>query len=106
MSLHGARRRPTPRLLAIVVVAIALLAVSGIGAALFIAPAILLVLPLLFGRYLGERTLHRLARRHSDPARGALRRTHLPRAPRLLGARVAALAAPGAGRAPPAAFLI
>jgi hypothetical protein len=104
MPAHGVRLRPTLRLLAVALVAVALVAVAGIAVALFIAPALLLVVPLLFGRYPGERAIHRLAGR-LGPARasGGVR---LPRAPRLRGVRVAALAAPGAGRAPPVAILI
>jgi hypothetical protein len=105
MPAHGARRRLALRLFAIVVVTIALIAISGIATALLIAPAVLLVLPLLFGRYLGERAIHRLAGRVNELAR-ADRVARLPRAPRLLGIRIAALATPGAGRAPPAVALI
>jgi hypothetical protein len=104
MLAHGVRLRPALRLLAIVLIAVALVAVAGIAVALFIAPAVLLVVPLLFGRYPGERAIHRLAGRlRLTRASGGVR---VPRAPRLLGIRIAALAARGAGRAPPAVALI
>ncbi len=77
---------------------------AGSSVALELAPAVLLVLPLLYGRYLGERVIHRLARR-AAPVR-PVRSFALPRAPRSLGARVAVLALSGAGRAPPIAVLI
>lgn len=105
MPANGARRRSALWLFAIVLATIALVAVAGIAAALFIAPAVLLVLPLLFGRYLGERAIHRLAGRRNGSAR-AVHCVRLPRAPRLLGLRISALAAPGAGRAPPAVAVI
>jgi uncharacterized membrane protein YfcA len=90
------------RLVLCIILVVAFVAVVGIGDALELAPAVLLVLPLLFGHYLGERVIHRLVGRVVRVARSVV----LFRAPRLLGARVAALAAPGAGRAPPAAVLI
>jgi hypothetical protein len=104
MPAHGARLRLALRLLPIVVLVVAIAGVAGTSVALELAPAALLVLPLLYGRYLGERVIHRLARRcaRARPARSLA----VPRAPRLLGARVAVLALPGAGRAPPAAALI
>jgi hypothetical protein len=84
--------------------AVAIVAVAGVGVALELAPAAVLGFALLLGRYPGERVIHRLSRRISR-ARAALR-VVLPRAPRVLGARVAALAVPGSGRAPPATALI
>jgi hypothetical protein len=78
--------------------------VAGIGVLLLLAPAALLALPLLLGRYPGQRVIHRLSRRRSIVRRA--RSVVRPRAPRSLGARVAALALPGAGRGPPAAALI
>jgi hypothetical protein len=103
MFAHGARAHPALRLLAIALVAVTVALAVGTSAALVLAPAALLALPLLFKRYPGERVIHRLARR--APLTRSARRVLLPRAPRSLGARVPALAAPGAGRAPPA-FLI
>jgi hypothetical protein len=104
MPAHGARFGLALRLLSIVALMGAIAAIAGLGVALEFAPVALLVLPLLCRRYLGERVIHRLARRMA-PARAA-RSVVLPRSPRSLGARVAALAAPGSGRAPPAVALI
>jgi hypothetical protein len=99
MAVHGARLRIALRLLVIVLVAVAVVGVEGVSVALVIAPAVLLSLPLFFRRYPGERVIRRLARRIvAVRAAGFL---ILPRAPRSLGARVAALAGPGSGRAPP-----
>ncbi len=106
MPAHGARTRLAFRLLAVVALIAAIAAVAGTSVALELAPAALLVLPLLYGRYLGERVIHRLARRRSVALARPARTVALPRAPRSLGARVAVLALPGAGRAPPAAALI
>jgi hypothetical protein len=103
MPAHGARLRLVPRLLALVALALAVVSVAGTSVALELAPAALLVLPLLYGRYLGERVIHRLARRARPRCRvRAARSLMAPRPPRSLGARVAALALSGAGRAPPA----
>jgi hypothetical protein len=104
MSVGGARPHLALRLLLVVLVAVAVLELGGTSAALELAPAGLLALPLLFGRYPGERVIRRLAR-PAVPAR-AVRSVVLPRAPRLLGARLAALAVPGSGRGPPAAVVI
>jgi hypothetical protein len=103
MSAYTARPHLALRLLAVVLLAVAVVAFAGTSVALALAPAALLALPLLFGRYPGERVIHRLAR-PVVLARAA--RRIVPRAPRLLGARVAALALPGSGRAPPAAMPI
>lgn len=101
MPARGARLQPALRLLLLVAVALAVIALAGTGAALVLAPAAVLLVPLLLGRFPGERVIQRLARR-TTPAR---RTPSLapPRAPRALGARLAGLAIPGAGRAPPAA---
>jgi len=104
MPAPGARTRLALRLLAVVALIAAIAAVAGTSVALELAPAALLVLPLLYGRYLGERVIHRLARR--APLARPVRSVAAPRAPRSLGARIAVLALPGAGRAPPAAALI
>jgi hypothetical protein len=101
MPAHGARTRLALRLLLIVALMAAIAVTAGTSVALELAPAALLVLPLLYGRYLGERVIHRLARR--APLARPARAVAVPRAPRSLGARIAALALPGAGRAPPAA---
>jgi hypothetical protein len=92
------------RLFAIVALVAVVVAVAGTGVALELAPAGVLVLALLFGRYPGERTIRRLARR--DAPVHAARKACAPRAPRSLGARVAVLALPGASRAPPVGALI
>lgn len=104
MPAHGARVHLALRLLVIVLCLAALAVVAGTSVALELAPAALLLLPLLFGRYPGERVIHRLAGRVARPS--VARPIVIPRAPRSLGARLAALAVPGAGRAPPAAALI
>jgi hypothetical protein len=104
MPTHGARVHLALRLLLIVILAAAVAAVAGTSVVLELAPAGLLVLLLLFGRYPGERVIHRFVRRVAL-ARAA-RASVLPRAPRSIGARVSALARAGAGRAPPATALI
>ena len=104
MSARSARPHLALRLLLIALLAIAVVALAGVSVALELAPAVVLALPLLFGRYPGERVIRRLAR-PVVPMRAACS-VVLPRAPRLLGARVAVLAVPGSGRAPPAAVLI
>ncbi len=69
-------------------------------AALILGPALLAAVPFLFGRYPGERLLHRLAARPARPRRAPVRPAL--RAPRSLGARRSPLASRGASRAPPA----
>jgi hypothetical protein len=101
---RSTRLRQALQLLLCLIVAAVLIAVAGVTAALLLAPAAVLTMTLLFGRYPGERVIHRLARR---PARvRATRSATAPRAPRTLGARLSVLAVPGAGRAPPALSLI
>ena len=104
MAAHGARVHLALRLVAIVALVGAIVAIAGTGVALELAPVGLLVLALLFGHYPGERVIHRMARPVARMQTG--RRSFVPRAPRSLGARVTALALPGAGRAPPAGALI
>jgi hypothetical protein len=104
MAAHRTRARLAFRLFAIVALAVVLVAVAGTSVALELAPAGLLALALLFGRYPGERVIQRFARRAAPPR--APRRARAPRAPRSLGARVAVLALPGAGRAPPVGALV
>lgn len=104
MPARGARLQLALRLIAIVLLAVSVAALAGASAALVLAPAALLALPLLFGRYPGERVIQRIARRVARSR--ATVSVVLPRAPRLLGARVAALALPGSGRAPPVAVAI
>jgi hypothetical protein len=104
MAAHRARAHLALRLFAIVALAIVVVAVAGTSVALELAPAGLLVLALLFGRYPGERVIRRLSGRVATVR--AARRVCTPRAPRSLGARVAVLALAGAGRAPPIGALI
>ncbi len=101
---RGTRLRQALQLLVCLIVAVVLIAVAGVTAALLLAPAALLTMTLLFGRYPGERVIHRLARRPGVARAG--RSVTVSRAPRTLGARLSALAVPGAGRAPPASALI
>jgi hypothetical protein len=106
MRVHRARVRPALGLALFVAGAAAVVAVAGTSVALELAPAALLALALLFGRYPGERAIRRVAGGNRVAPAPASRPVVLPRAPRSLGARLAALAVPGAGRAPPAAALI
>ncbi len=64
-----------------------LAAIGSHEALLFMAPALLLVLPLAFGRYLGEKRLESARARLSRSARPRLRVTQPP-APRLEDARL------------------
>jgi hypothetical protein len=79
---------------------------AATGAEVLLAsPALALALPLLAGRYVGERSIARLAARFVAPPRRAVRAlsARLPRAPRALlprGGRL--LAASLAERGPPA----
>jgi hypothetical protein len=104
MPANAVRRHPGPRLLLVALCIAAVAILAGTSVALELAPAALLVVALLLGRYPGERVIHRLAGRVA-PAPVACS-IALPRAPRSLGARLTALAVPGTGRAPPAAALI
>jgi hypothetical protein len=104
MPANGARVHFALRLLLVAICMVAVVLVAGTSVALELAPAALVVLALLFGRYPGERVIHRLAGRVALPR--TARSTPLARAPRLLGVHLAALAVPGAGRAPPAPALI
>lgn len=79
------------------------------GASLSLLPALLLFAPLLMGRYVGERTLRRIAVRLARPRRR--RTTAAPVAPRPRPRRTLAhggalLAARLAGRAPPRTLLV
>ena len=104
MPVNGVRTHLALRLFLVALCVAAVAILAGTSVALELAPAALLVLPLLFGRYPGERVIHRLAGRVARPS--VARSVVIPRAPRSLGARLAALAVGGAGRAPPAAALI
>lgn len=105
MPADGMRTRLVLRLLP-VALCVALVALAGgTSVALELAPAALLVLPLLLGRYPGERVIRRLAGGDDASPRAACC-IFLARAPRSLGVRAATLAVPGAGRAPPAAALV
>lgn len=80
--------------------------VAGLDAGLLhLAPALVVLLPLLAGRYVGEERLAdlALARRAPRPRAAALLCARLPRAPRVTIARGSALlAAALAERGPPA----
>jgi hypothetical protein len=104
MPANGMRMRLVFPLLAVALCVATVAHVAGTSVTLELAPTALLLLPLLFGRYPGERVIHRFAGRVARPS--VARSIVLPRAPRSLGARLGALAVPGAGRAPPAAALI
>jgi hypothetical protein len=104
MRARGAFLRPALKVSLCLLLTVVLIAAAGVTAALVLAPAALLTLTLLFGRYPGERVIHRLARRPVVARAG--RSVTVSRAPRALGARLSALAVPGAGRAPPAPALI
>jgi hypothetical protein len=80
--------------------------VLGVGDALiYLAPALLILLPLLTGRYPGDEVLVRASRRAgrrirraspAEPLRRHTRSTHLlPRGGRLVGAALAGRAPPG-----------
>jgi hypothetical protein len=80
--------------------------VAGLGTGLLLlSPALVLLLPLLAGRYVGEETLERFAARRSSPRRRASRAASAPlprRRPRAVlvrGGRL--LAAALAQRGPP-----
>ncbi|HEY4813015.1 MAG TPA: hypothetical protein VIH71_18355 [Solirubrobacteraceae bacterium] len=104
MPVNGMRARIAARLLLATLCLVALGLIAGTSATLELAPAVLLVVPLLLGRYPGERLIRRLAGRMTPtPVAYSI---VIPRAPRSLGPRIAALAIPGAGRAPPAGALI
>lgn len=99
-------------LLVIVIVATlsaALVTVGGASADLLaFAPALLLLVPLLMGRYVGERSLRRLSVRFADRRRRAADNAApmAPRHPRRLAAAGGLLLAERlAGRAPPRALL-
>jgi hypothetical protein len=104
MAADGMRTRLVFRLLLASLCLAALVLGAGTSVALELAPAALLVVALLLGRYPGEQVIRRLATR-SALSRVACSIT-VARAPRSLGARVTALALPGAGRAPPAGVSI
>jgi hypothetical protein len=86
-----------------VVVALAQTAGGLDAASLSLLPPVLLFLPLLAGRYVGEAGIERLARRVRVAPRRALRRTAAPRPRprRRSGAGGLLLATRLAGRAPP-----
>lgn len=90
--------------------AVWLLGLEGLGieaAVAYLAPALLILLPLVGGRYPGDRVLARAASRRSPPRRARrvpsarLRRSlpeaSLPRGGRLVGAALAGRAPPPAG---------
>ena len=85
-----------------------LVSVAGIHADVLLAtPALVLLLPLLAGRYVGEEGIARLgARRTAPPRRTAVARAIVPlRAPRMLPRGGRLIAAAMARRGPPAFVL-
>jgi hypothetical protein len=104
MAKHFTDRRA----LALTLIWVAVLALTGsTEALLFLAPALLIAIPLLGGRYLGEELIVRLANRRARPrARASAPARRLPAAPATWvprGARL--LAASLAKRPPPVALL-
>jgi len=97
---HASSRRRIALLVLAAVLLAAALACGSAGHELL--PALLLALPLMFGRYPGEELLARLTRDRHRPVRPA-RSAPVPRAPRVLGRRPAPLATASASRAPPLA---
>ena len=105
-------RRDLRPLLAVALLGVAIAAgdtIAGVGTGLLLlSPALVLLLPLLLGRYLGEETLERLAarrtitRRRVRPASSPLPRRR-PRAVASRGGRL--IAAALAERGPPPATL-
>jgi hypothetical protein len=102
-------RRDLRLLLGLTCLTVALVAVQWLTGAevLLASPALVLALPLLAGRYVGEERIARLAARFVEPARRAASRliARLPRAPRAIvprGGRL--LACSLAERGPPAAL--
>jgi hypothetical protein len=102
-------RRDHHLLLALIALALAVAlvqAATGVEV-LWASPALVLALPLVAGRYVGERGIARLAARLVVPARRAARSlsARLPRAPRALLPRGGSLlAASLAERGPPLAL--
>jgi hypothetical protein len=100
--------RTTARVaLALAVTAALTVALPGLGlGALYLAPALLLALPLLLRRYVGEERIARLARRFAPRRRrAAVRLTAPSRAPRVVVPRSGRLLACSlASRPPPAAL--
>jgi hypothetical protein len=68
------------------------------------APALLLVVPLLAGRFVGEETLRRWSIARRPRRRRPAATVRLPRRRRAVAARGVLLAAQAAGRAPPTAM--
>jgi hypothetical protein len=100
-------RRDVHLLLGMAALTVALLlvqAATGVEV-LMASPFLALALPLLAGRYVGERRIQRLVARFAGPVRRAVRRlvARVPRAPRVLVPRGGALVAASlAERGPPA----
>jgi hypothetical protein len=72
---------------------------------MMLAPALVLVLPLLSGRFVGEQRLLRWAAARRPVRRRSAPVAHLPRPARRIAVRGTLLAARAAGRAPPRAVL-
>jgi hypothetical protein len=102
-------RRDVHLLLGMAALTVALLlvqAATGVEV-LMASPFLALALPLLAGRYVGERRIQRLVARFAGPVRRAARRlvARVARAPRVLVPRGGALVAASlAERGPPAAL--
>ncbi|HYG97323.1 MAG TPA: hypothetical protein VD741_09490 [Solirubrobacterales bacterium] len=86
---------------------VAVLAATGsTEALLFLAPALLIVIPLFGGRYVGEELIARLVARRVRPrVRAAARRRNVPRLPGTWLPRGARLIAFGLAKRPPPARL-
>lgn len=104
-----ARHFTDKRALALTLVWVAALALTGsTEALLFLAPALLIAIPLLGGRYFGEELIVRLAAERARPRRRGAARLVPPRGwvfaePRPRGARLIAFSL--AKRPPPAVLL-
>jgi hypothetical protein len=71
---------------------------------LYLAPALLLVLPLLFGRYVGEERIAALAAKPRRPMRRPAQRVRLPRPAERLMHRGGRLVASSLAKRPPPAL--
>lgn len=84
----------------------ALAATGATDGLLFLAPALLLVVPLLAGRYLGVDLIVEFARRDRQPRRRAALAVAPPKAPERRAPRGAALLSFGLAKRPPPASLL
>jgi hypothetical protein len=90
----------------VVVAAWSAFEVFGVGQAgfLYLVPALVLVLPLLFGRYVGEERIAALAAKPAGAVRRPARRVPLPRAAERVMHRGGRLVASSMAKRPPPAF--